>query len=70
MYSRTIYVNVDSPNLGFPYFNFLGEARVKQARKALQIWNYESLHWLTDSVLYLTPPEDIQLHPNSSHKLI
>ena len=21
--SRTIYVNVDSPNLGFPYFNFL-----------------------------------------------
>ena len=25
--SRTIYVNVDSPNLGFPYFNFLGEAQ-------------------------------------------
>ena len=23
--SRTIYVNVDSPNLGFPYFKFLGE---------------------------------------------
>ena len=22
--SRPIYVNVDSPNLGFPYFNFLG----------------------------------------------
>ena len=22
--SRTIYVNVDSPDLGFPYFNFLG----------------------------------------------
>ena len=22
--SRTIYVNEDSPNLGFPYFNFLG----------------------------------------------
>ena len=21
--SRTIYVNVDSPNLGVPYFNFL-----------------------------------------------
>ena len=31
--SRTIYVNVDSPNLGFPYFNFLGEAQWKQARK-------------------------------------
>ena len=25
--SRTIYVNVDSPDLGFPYFNFLGEAQ-------------------------------------------
>ena len=24
--SRTIYVNVDSPNLGFTYFNFLGGA--------------------------------------------
>ena len=22
--SRPIYVNVDSPNLGFPYYNFLG----------------------------------------------
>ena len=22
--SRTIYVNVDTPNLGFTYFNFLG----------------------------------------------
>ena len=22
--SRPIYVNIDSPNLGFPYFNFLG----------------------------------------------
>ena len=22
--STPIYVNVDSPNLGFPYFNFLG----------------------------------------------
>ena len=26
--SRTIYVNVDSPNLGFPYF--LGEAQCKK----------------------------------------
>ena len=22
--NRTIYINVDSPNLDFPYFNFLG----------------------------------------------
>ena len=28
--SRTIYVNVDSPNLGFPYFNFLGETQCKK----------------------------------------
>ena len=28
--SRTIYVNVDSPNLGFPYFNLLGEAQCKK----------------------------------------
>ena len=27
--SRPIYVNVDSPNLGFPYFNFLGGVPVK-----------------------------------------
>ena len=32
--SGPIYVNVDSPNLGFPYFNFLGGVPVKkQARK-------------------------------------
>ena len=24
---RPIYVNVDSPNLGFPHFDFLGEAQ-------------------------------------------
>ena len=28
--SRRIYVNVDSPNLGFPYFNFLGEVQCKK----------------------------------------
>ena len=27
--SKTIYVNVDSPNIGFPYFKFLGEAQRK-----------------------------------------
>ena len=26
----TIYVNVDSPNLGFPYFNFLGGFQLKK----------------------------------------
>ena len=28
--SRTIYVNVDSPNLGFLYFNFLGGYQLKK----------------------------------------
>ena len=28
--SRPIYVNVDSPNLGFTYFNFLGGVPVKK----------------------------------------
>ena len=27
---RTIYVNVDSPNLGFTYFNFLGGYQLKK----------------------------------------
>ena len=28
--SWTIYVSVDSPNLGFPYFNFLGGRQLKK----------------------------------------
>ena len=28
--SRPIYVTVDSPNLGFPYFNFLGGYQLKK----------------------------------------
>ena len=28
---RPIYVNVDSPNLGFPYFNFLGGYQWKKS---------------------------------------
>ena len=28
--SRTTYVNVDSPNLGFPYLNFLGGYQLKK----------------------------------------
>ena len=35
--SRTIYVNVDSPNLGFPYFNFSGEALCKKHPVQVQI---------------------------------
>ena len=29
--SRTIYINVDSPNLGFSYFNFLGGTSEKKS---------------------------------------
>ena len=29
--SRMIYVNIDSPNLGFIYLNFLGEAQWKKS---------------------------------------
>ena len=28
--SRPIYVNVDTPNLGFPFFNFLGGYQLKK----------------------------------------
>ena len=28
--SRPIYVNIDTPNLGFPYFNFLGGYQLKK----------------------------------------
>ena len=28
--SRPIYVNEDSPDLGFPYFNFLGGYQLKK----------------------------------------
>ena len=35
--SRPIYVNVDSPNLGFPYFNFLGLAH------AVPWWNSDMI---------------------------
>ena len=47
MYSRTIYVNVDSPNLGFPYFNFLGEAQYKKTPCILSIALVNEIHqWM------------------------
>ena len=36
--SRTIYVNVDSPNLGFPYFNFLGGTSEKITLYMFTFW--------------------------------
>ena len=29
--SRAIYVNVDSPYLSFPFFNFIGECQLKKS---------------------------------------
>ena len=33
-----MYVNVDSPNLGFPYFNFLGEAQWEKKHPVVDYW--------------------------------
>ena len=38
-----IYVSVDSPNLGFPYFNFLGEAQCK-TYPVLIVWLDSNIH--------------------------
>ena len=46
--SGTIYVNVDSPNLGFPHFNFLGGYQLKKKCCALL-----SLENLTNKLLQL-----------------
>ena len=35
--SRTIYVNVDSPKLGFPYFNFLGGYQLKKTPSIMSV---------------------------------
>ena len=31
--SRTIYVNVETPNIGFTYFNFLGGYQLKTSQE-------------------------------------
>ena len=45
--SRPIYVAVDSPNLGFPYFNFLGGYQLKKntlyIHKPKQLWKLSKL---------------------------
>ena len=35
--SRPIYVNVDSPNLGFPYINFLGGYQLKKTPRIITV---------------------------------
>ena len=37
--SRTIYVNVETPNIGFPYFKFLGEAQCKKTLYTFENWS-------------------------------
>ena len=51
--SRTINVNVDSPNLGFPYFNLLGEAQCK--KHPVHIMNASYLPWAGSSLKGRTP---------------
>ena len=48
--SRPIYVNVDSPNLGFPYFNFLGGTSLKKHPVSMQrtVWHTFVLQCLPD----------------------
>ena len=46
--SWPIYVNEDSPNLGFPYFNFLGGYQWKQDRNLSNdalVWSAVFIDW-------------------------
>ena len=44
---RMIYVNVDSPNLGFTYFNFLGEVKCNNtSRTDVAPWCYKWMGWV------------------------
>ena len=42
--SRTIYVNIDSPDLGFSYFDFLGEGQLK--KNTLYITHVYIIHYM------------------------
>ena len=53
--SRTIYVNVDSPNLGFPYFNFLGEAQWKKDTLYKIVFNFSPNHGVGGPLGYSFP---------------
>ena len=72
--SRPIYVDVDSPNLGFPYFNILGEYQWKNTQyeiKAIKLTR-SKLKKLTMTNLQTSPHPTLlrptpPLHPAQSH---
>ena len=42
-----MYVNIDSPNLGFTYFNFLGEVKCNNtSRTDVAPWCYKWMGWV------------------------
>ena len=42
--SGTIYVNVDSPNLAFPYFNFFGWYQLKESPCIIYKISYDTTY--------------------------
>ena len=59
--SRTIYVNVDSPNLGFPYFNFLGEAQCKKQPVWVSEGNEKDHIYTVDATVIRTAFKEAQM---------
>ena len=66
--SRTIYVNVDSPNLGFPNLNFFGgTSEEKKNTLCKQIPPTHSTLWLVrglwEAIFPILKPTNIDTHP-------
>ena len=54
LHSLSMYIHLDSPNLGFPYFNFYGEAQ----RKKITLYIYSKLvlsFYVPGQLLYTLP---------------
>ena len=75
--SRTIYVNAYSPNLVFPYFNFLWEAQCKKTPCTMNIylqaikilfWDYITCKTLSHSCT--TGPSRLECPSNNCKKMI
>ena len=60
--SRPIYVNVDTPNLGFPYFNFLGGYQLKKT--PCTYIKLSLLDLIPQTNLKLCPLTHMQKHKN------
>ena len=67
--SRPIYVNVDSPNLDFPYFNFLGGVPVKKNTLQKFPGNASSFSFLLNiiTIIFAIIPvilDNVEVSPN------